>query len=89
MALLHFSPSYNLPDTRVYTMNGLIKLLAPKFNRDGNTISRNVAILLSLFPVANPIGIRSSVLLSLCTAAVAIRKLSATPINGFSSKRNL
>lgn len=33
MALLHFSPSYNLPDTRIYTMNGLIKLLSPMFKQ--------------------------------------------------------
>lgn len=34
MALLHFSTSYNLPDTRVYTINGLIKLLAPTFKQN-------------------------------------------------------
>ena len=89
MALLHFSPSYNLPDTRIYTMNGLIKLLAPKFKQGWKYYFTQCGDSVVVVPAANPTGIRSSVLLSLCTAAVAIRKLSATPINGFSSKRNL
>lgn len=33
MALLHFAPSYNLPDARIQSMDGLVKLLAPKFKR--------------------------------------------------------
>lgn len=33
MALLHFAPSYSIPDTRVYSINGLIKLLAPTFKQ--------------------------------------------------------
>ena len=33
MALLHFTPSYNLPDTRVYTLRGFIKLLSPTFKQ--------------------------------------------------------
>lgn len=33
MALLHFAPSYNLPDTRVFSINGLAKLLSPTFKQ--------------------------------------------------------
>lgn len=89
MTLLHFSPSYNLPDTRIYTMNGFIKLLSPKFKQGWKSYFTQNRDSVIVVPDGKPYRYQIQ-----CTSVpmhvdMAILKQCAIPINGFSSKRNL